>query len=216
MSTEELNGAMPFRSMAAPQRRQSPQMDTSEVVVARSQPRGKQAVSDARGLPASDCQEITRWSHRDPLAMSSPCGASGEGVSFSYSWGVPGVRESGSRALGLETLWGQMRPSSPGAILEVEGPPVTPPQAVQLRRHPEAASALGGDAVSPDTVFGLAEGGDQRRESPSNALLSPDSVFEMDMQRGRGNAVGEGALPWVPTAHTAVRLKTAPGGGAYY
>ena len=211
-----------FRSTAAPQRDPTapanPEMQTSEAVVASSKPRSRPAAPEAsRGLPPSDSQEIIGWSRRNSLAMGSPCGASDEGISFSWH----------AAAQGIKTPWSQMRPRSPGATSEVEAPPITPPQAAQFRRLPDAASAPppaaayrtcgGGDAVSPDTVLGLDEGGSQWREwgSDSNALLSPDSVFEMDMQRGWEIAAGEGALPWAPTAHTAVRLKTALGGSAY-
>ena len=202
-----------FRSTAAPQRDPTapanPEMQTSEAVVASSKPRRRPAAPEAsRGLPPSDSQEIIGWSRRNSLAMGSPCGASDEGISFSWH----------AAAQGIKTPWSQMRPRSPGATSEVEAPPITPPQAAQFRRLPDAASAPppaaayrtcgGGDAVSPDTVLGLDEGGSQWREwgSDSNALLSPDSVFEMDMQRGWEIAAGEGALPWAPTAHTAVRL----------
>ena len=208
-----------FRSTAAPQRDPTapanPEMQTSEAVVASSKPRRRPAAPEAsRGLPPSDSQEIIGWSRRNSLAMGSPCGASDEGISFSWH----------AAAQGIKTPWSQMRPRSPGATSEVEAPPITPPQAAQFRRLPDAASAPPPAAtyrtiaaVSPDTVLGLDEGGSQWREwgSDSNALLSPDSVFEMDMQRGWEIAAGEGALPWAPTAHTAVRLKTALGGSAY-
>ena len=59
--------------------------------------------------------------------------------------------------------------------------------------------------VSPSTVLGLAEGeegGSQWRECGGDALLSPDSVFEMDLHRWCESAPGEGALPWAPSQRT--------------
>ena len=208
-----------FLSTAASQRdptapAKPPEVHHSEAVAGSKPGRRPAAPEASRGLPPSENQEIIGWSRRNSLAMGSPCGASDEGISFSWH----------TAAQGIKTPWSQMRPRSPGATSEVEALPVTPPQAAQFRRLPDAASAPPPAAtyrtiaaVSPDTVLGLDEGGSQWREwgSDSNALLSPDSVFEMDMQRGWETAAGEAALPWAPTAHTAVRLKAALGGSAY-
>jgi len=208
-----------FLSTAASQRdpiapAKPPEMHQSEAVAGSKPGRRPAAPEASRGLPPSENQEIIGWSRRNSLAMGSPCGASDEGISFSWH----------AAAQGIKTPWSQMRPSSSGAGSEADEPPATPPHAAQFRRHPEAARApppaaayrtCGGDAVSPSTVLGLEEGGSQWREWGSDALLSPDSVFEMDMQRGWETAAGEAALPWAPTAHTAVRLKAALGGSAY-
>ena len=59
---------------------------------------------------------------------------------------------------------------------------------------------------SPSTVLGLLEegeeGGSEWRECGGDVLLSPDSVFEMDLQRWCEAAPGEGALPWAPSQRT--------------
>ena len=185
-----------FISTAASQRdpaarAEPPEMLRSEAMVALSNS-GRRSASpeDFRGLPPSENQEIIGWSRRSSLAMASPCGTSDEGILFS----PPFLRlESGIRP-----PWSQVRrPGSSGAASETEEPPAIPPHAALFRRHPAAASAwppAAGDRatgfdrlVSPSTVLGLAEGeegGSQWRECGGDALLSPDSVFEMDMQRG--------------------------------
>ena len=199
-----MDGLLPHPTAPA----KPPGMHHSEPVVASNPGRRPAAPEASRVLPPSENQEITGWSRRNSLAMGSPCGASDEGITFSWH----------ARAQGINTPWSQMRPSASGATSEAEKPPATPPKAVQFRRRPEAASAprptaayrtCGGDAVSPSTVLGLEEGGNQWRECWSDALLSPDNVFEMDMQRGWETAGGEGGLPWAPSAPAAVRLKTA-------
>ena len=203
-----------FISTAASQRdpaarAEPPEMLRSEAMVALSNS-GRRSASpeDFRGLPPSENQEIIGWSRRSSLAMASPCGASDEGILFS----PPFLRlESGIRP-----PWSEVRrPGSSGAASEAEEPPAISPHAALFRRHPAAASAwppAAGDRatgfdrlVSPSTVLGLAEGeegGSQWRECGGDALLSPDSVFEMDMQRGCESAPGEGALPWAPSQRT--------------
>ena len=180
-------------------RAEPPEMLRSEAMVARSNSGRRSASPEAfRGLPPSENQEIIGWSRRSSLAMASPCGASDEGILFSppFLHLEPGIRPP----------WSQVRPSSSGAASEAEEPPAIPPHAALYRRHPAGDRATGFDRlVSPSTVLGLAEGaegGSQWRECGGDALLSPDSVFEMDMQRGCESAPGEGALPWAPRQRT--------------
>lgn len=203
-----------FRSTAASQRvpaarAEPPKMLRSEAMVALSNS-GRRSVSPEafRGLPQSENQEIIGWSHRSSLAMASPCGASDEGILFS----PPFLRLE----QGMRPPWSLVRPISSGAASEAEEPHDIPPHAAFFRRHPAAASACppaAGDRatrgfdrlVSPSTVLGLAEGeegGSQWRKCGGDALLSPDSVFEMDMQQGCESAPGEGALPWAPSQCT--------------
>jgi len=203
-----------FISTAASQRdpaarAEPPEMLRSEAMVALSNS-GRRSASpeDFRGLPPSENQEIIGWSRRSSLAMASPCGASDEGILFS----PPFLRLEA----GIRPPWSEVRrPGSSGAASEAEEPPAISPHAALFRRHPAAASAwppAAGDRatgfdrlVSPSTVLGLAEGeegGSQWRECGGDALLSPDSVFEMDMQRGCESAPGEGALPWAPSQRT--------------
>lgn len=202
-----LSTAAPQRDLAA--RAEPPEMLRSEAMVAISNS-GRRSASpeDFRGLPRSENQEIIGWSRRSSLAMASPCGASDEGILFSPA--ILGLEQ------GIRPYWSQVRPSSSGAASEAEELPAIPQHAAHSRRHPAAASAWppaasdratrGFDTlVSPSTVLGLEEGGEggsQRRECGGDALLSPDSVFEMDMQRGCESAPGEVALPWAPSQRT--------------